>query len=73
MAELVTDYMEGALSARDWVAARWHLVRCEACRLYFDQIRRTVGLLRRREPEPPPAEVEDRVLRAIGRGDVPPP
>jgi predicted anti-sigma-YlaC factor YlaD len=72
MAELVTDYMEGGLTARAWVAARVHLLLCGACRAYYDQLRRTVGLLRRGEPAAPAPEVEERVLRSIVPQEGPP-
>jgi predicted anti-sigma-YlaC factor YlaD len=45
MAELVTNYLERALTWRARSQAWLHLLRCEACRRYFDQVRRTVGLL----------------------------
>lgn len=45
MSELVTDYMERAVSRRVRVDMWWHLVRCGACRRYFDQVRRTVRLV----------------------------
>jgi predicted anti-sigma-YlaC factor YlaD len=73
MAELVTDYMEGGLTRRGWLAARVHLLLCGACRRYFDQMRRTIGLLRLGEPTAPASEVEDRVLRAISLGEADPP
>jgi hypothetical protein len=73
MAELVTDYMEGGLTVRAWLAARIHLLLCVACRRYFDQMRRTVGLLRRGKPAAPEASVEERVLRAVGDSGAAPP
>jgi hypothetical protein len=73
MAELVTDYMEGGLTLRGWLAARVHLLLCGACRRYFDQMRRTIGLLRRGEPTVSVSEVEERVLRAIAGGEAGPP
>ena len=45
MSELVTDYLERAVSLRRRLDMWWHLVRCEACRRYYDQMRRTVRLL----------------------------
>jgi hypothetical protein len=65
MAELVTDYLEGGLTIRAWLAARLHLLLCGACTRYFDQMRRTIALLRRGEPAAPSRDVEDRILRAI--------
>jgi predicted anti-sigma-YlaC factor YlaD len=71
MAELVTDYMEGGLTVRAWLAARIHLLLCGACRRYFDQLRRTVALLGRGEPAAPAPDVEARVVRAITESNPP--
>ena len=70
MSELVTDYLEHAVSVRVRLGMWWHLVRCEACRRYFDQIRRTVRLLARGSPSPPDSDTEGRVL-AAARGSQP--
>ena len=64
MSELVTDYLERRLPLRGWLGARWHLLQCDACRHYYDQMRRTIRLLAASTLSPPSAEVEDRVLRA---------
>ncbi|MBS0639940.1 MAG: zf-HC2 domain-containing protein [Acetobacteraceae bacterium] len=50
MAELATDYLDGTLPwYRRW-SARLHLHACQACRNYFDQMRRTIALLRGAPP-----------------------
>lgn len=71
MAELVTDYLEGALPLMTRLNVRWHLFQCTACVHYFDQFRRTIGLLADAPPpEPPPDTVADHVitrLRATAR------
>jgi anti-sigma factor RsiW len=71
MSELVTDYFERRLPVTAWLGARWHLLQCDACRHYYDQMRRTIRLLAASALSPPGAEVEDRVLRAV-RDGVPP-
>ncbi|MGE0223867.1 MAG: anti-sigma factor [Acetobacteraceae bacterium] len=63
MSELVTDYLERELPLRQRLAMRIHLFQCTACTNYFDQMRRTVQLLRQAPSPPPAAEVEDRLLR----------
>ena len=68
MSELVTDYLERAVSLRTRVDMWWHLFRCEACRHYYDQVRRTVRLLRGGSPRPPDNRTEEDVL-AAARGD----
>lgn len=40
--ELVTDYLEGAMDARTAAAFEEHLLICEGCRQYVEQIRRTI-------------------------------
>jgi predicted anti-sigma-YlaC factor YlaD len=68
MSELVTDYLERAVSARRRLDMWWHLFRCEACRRYYDQVRRTVRLLGQGTPRPPDSATEEGVL-AAAHGD----
>lgn len=68
MSELVTDYLERAVPLRKRLDMVWHLVRCEACRRYYDQMRRTVRLLGSGSPRPPAGGTEDSVL-AAARGE----
>jgi hypothetical protein len=70
MSELVTDYLERALPWRTWLDARWHLFWCPMCRAYYDQMRKTVALVRAtRLPGPPPEEE----ARLAEQGTQPPP
>lgn len=71
MSELVTDYMERATPLRTRFEMWLHLLQCEACRHYFDQVRRTVRLLGSRVPPLPDRTTEDIVL-AAARGQQPP-
>lgn len=64
MSELVTDYLERAVSLRKRADMWWHLIRCDACRRYYDQMRRTVRLLGSGSPRPPASGTEDSVLAA---------
>lgn len=66
MSELVTDYLEHALPPRAWLGARWHLVLCGACRVYFAQMRETVGLLGRLPHQTPPG-AEDQIVAHLPR------
>ncbi len=48
LVELVTDYLEGTLSVRDRERFEAHLLDCDECPIYLEQIRvtiRTVGTL----------------------------
>lgn len=56
MAELVTEYLEGALPWTSRLRANWHLFQCKACTHYFDQFRRTIRLL---ADTPPPDNAPD--------------
>lgn len=47
LVELVTDYLEGALSERDRVRFDDHLEGCPFCLTYLDQMRQTIGTLGR--------------------------
>jgi anti-sigma factor RsiW len=42
--EVVTDYLDGAMSARERARFEHHLSRCDGCDHYLAQIRRTVDL-----------------------------
>ena len=45
LVELVTPYLEGALSASDRVAIERHLAECGGCRIYLEQMRQTIHAL----------------------------
>jgi predicted anti-sigma-YlaC factor YlaD len=49
--ELVTDYLDGALSRRDQRRFESHLRACPNCRAYLEQIRITVQLTGAVEPQ----------------------
>ena len=51
--ELVTDYLEDALPARDRARFEAHLAGCEGCTAYLDSLRLTVATLREAPPAPP--------------------
>lgn len=54
--ELVTDYLEGALSRRDRRRFERHLRACPNCSAYLEQIRATIALAGSVEPEELSAE-----------------
>jgi anti-sigma factor RsiW len=41
LVELVTDYLEGALSANDTELVEQHVHFCQGCEWYVDEMRRT--------------------------------
>ncbi len=44
LVELVTDYLEGTLSAEDQARFEAHLQQCRGCRNYIAQMRTTIQL-----------------------------
>jgi anti-sigma factor RsiW len=63
--EAVTAYLEGAMSARDHARFEAHLAGCEHCATYLEQIRTTIELTGRLEPDdlsPQAREALDRVF-----------
>jgi anti-sigma factor RsiW len=53
--ELVTDYLEGALSPADRARVEGHLEACDGCLTFVDQVRQTVrivGALREEDLDP---------------------
>jgi anti-sigma factor RsiW len=65
--ELVTDYFEGALSRRSLTLVEEHLVMCDWCVTYADQIRATVASLHELRAEPMSAGPSAAVLAALQR------
>jgi anti-sigma factor RsiW len=63
--EVVTDYLEGKLSGRDRRLLERHLTACDGCDAYIAQMRTTISLTGRLEPEDVPAELEERLLVAF--------
>jgi predicted anti-sigma-YlaC factor YlaD len=65
MVEVMSDYLEEALADHDRALFEQHLVLCDGCTAYLDQIRRTVALvgrLRETSLDPP---IRDRLLEAF--------
>jgi anti-sigma factor RsiW len=55
LVELVTDYLDGALSRRDRARFEAHIRECGNCTEYLEQFRRTIelsGTLREEDVEP---------------------
>jgi anti-sigma factor RsiW len=65
LVELVTDYLEGALSAEDAARFEDHIGRCRACTIYLEQIRQTIALAGRITPESLSPEAERELLEAF--------
>ena len=65
MVELMTDYLEGALSARDRARFEEHIAGCDGCTAYLEQMRETMRLAGRIPDDPIPQRVQDELLRAF--------
>jgi anti-sigma factor RsiW len=65
LVELVTGYLERALSAEDTALVEQHLNFCEGCVWYVEQLRGTVAATGRLAEEDIPAEDRDRLLSAF--------
>jgi anti-sigma factor RsiW len=62
--ELVTAYLEDALDPDGRERFEEHLVLCDGCQNYLEQMRTTVRLTGRLEQELPP-ELEEQMLEAF--------
>ena len=61
--DLLTDYFEGALPSGERVVLEQHLLMCEGCTSYVDQLRRSIDLTGRLTAEDVPEPVMGRLLR----------
>jgi anti-sigma factor RsiW len=65
LVELVTDYLEGALSPEEALRFEEHIGRCTGCAAYLEQIRQTIALTGRLTPESLSPEAERELLHAF--------
>lgn len=63
--ELLTDYLEGALSAEQELRVREHLALCDACGAYVEQMRQTIAALGHVEADSVPPAVEAELVAAF--------
>jgi anti-sigma factor RsiW len=63
--ELVTAYLEDALSPADRERFEEHLVFCDGCERYLEQMRLTIEATGRIRPEDLPPALEERLLEAF--------
>ena len=67
--ELVTDYLEGALSRRDRRRFEAHIRACPNCTAYLEQIRTIIALTGSIEPDDLTPEAEMISPNSTGAGD----
>jgi anti-sigma factor RsiW len=65
LAELVTDYLEGALPLRQRLRFRLHIAGCRNCTRYVEQVRTTIAVTGRLRAEDVAPEVRDELLAAF--------
>lgn len=70
LVELVTDYLEDALSEETRVAVETHLSRCDDCSGYVAQVRRMLELTRSTPAGPVPPALLDRLTAEFRRRSV---
>jgi anti-sigma factor RsiW len=63
--ELVTDYLEGAMSPVEVERFERHLHRCADCVRYVEQVQRTVDALGQLHPPPPAGATQVALLDAF--------
>jgi len=63
--ELMTDYLEGALTAPDRERFEQHIVGCDGCRAYLQQLRLTLRAMRSFEATPIPERVQKELVQAF--------
>ena len=65
MVELVTDYLEDALSPEERTRFEHHLGICDGCEEYVEQMRRTIRALGRLPEDSISRDARDRLLAAF--------
>ena len=65
LVELVTDYLENALTAESRARFEDHISRCDGCTEYLRQLRRTIELTGTLSPESLSPEAERALLHAF--------
>ena len=63
--ELVTDYLEGALTSDEAALFEQHLNFCDGCIWYVDQIKTTVEAVGEVREEDVPPEAKERLMTAF--------
>ena len=65
IAELITEYLEGAFSLSQRLRFQMHMKMCLDCRNYLRQMKYTVATLGQLPSEPVPEHVKDELLRCF--------
>ena len=65
LVELITEFLEGTLSALDCTRFEEHLPECSGCRTYLQQMRQTIRVLGRLPEESLSPDSREELLRAF--------
>jgi anti-sigma factor RsiW len=65
LVELVTDYFEGVMPPADRDRFEQHLVLCDGCASYVEQMRTTIALTGTLTETGIPADIQDSLLAAF--------
>ena len=65
LVELVTDYLEGALPDGDRARVEEHLLKCDGCGAYVEQMRQTIRLTGRLGEDDVAPEAREKLLAAF--------
>jgi predicted anti-sigma-YlaC factor YlaD len=65
LVELVTDYLEGALTDEARLRFEEHIGLCEGCRIYLEQMRQTITVLGHLPEEALSPDAERKLLEAF--------
>jgi anti-sigma factor RsiW len=65
LVEVITDYLDGALSPQDRLRFEEHLALCRGCRNYLEQMRLTISLTGALKTDSIPDGVRDQLLAAF--------
>ena len=65
LVELITSYLDDALTSEERQRLERHLTYCHGCRVYLEQMRVTLQLVGRLSPEDIPDDLRDGLLAAF--------
>jgi predicted anti-sigma-YlaC factor YlaD len=65
LVELVTEYLEGGLTLEERMRFEEHLLSCDGCSAYLDQMRHTIEVIGVLEEKSIPPGMRDRLLHSF--------
>ncbi len=63
--EIITEYLEGSMPAKERLRFEAHLQTCSGCQTYLEQMRQTIQALGRITDDPIPPETQKSLLEAF--------